>query len=81
MFLGAILWPNIEYVHYGCHIIDTEEIGFRDSKFYNLAKEDKNKFIKELDRDECKILYKNYMKIEKNIIRDYKIDILRRNCV
>lgn len=47
MFLGAILWPNIEYVHYGCHIIDTEEIGFRDSKFYNLTKEDKNKFIKE----------------------------------
>lgn len=64
MCLGAILWANIDYVYYGCNILDTEEIGFRDSKFYSLTNEDKEKFIKELDRNECKILYENYMKIE-----------------
>ena len=64
MCLGAILWANIDYVYYGCNILDTEEIGFRDSKFYSLTNEDKEKFIKELDRNECKTLYENYMKIE-----------------
>lgn len=64
MCLGAILWANIDYVYYGCNILDTEEIGFRDSKFYSLTNKDKEKFIKELDRNECKILYENYMKIE-----------------
>lgn len=64
MCLGAILWANIDHVYYGCNIIDTEEIGFRDSKFYSLTEEEKNKFIKELDRKECKVLYDDYMKIE-----------------
>ena len=64
MCLGAILWANIDHVYYGCNIIDTEEIGFRDSKFYSLTKEEKKKFIKELDRKECKVLYDEYMKIE-----------------
>lgn len=64
MCLGAILWANIDNVYYGCNIVDTEEIGFRDSKFYKLTKEEKKKFIKELDRNECKVLYENYMKIE-----------------
>ncbi len=64
MCLGAILWANIDNVYYGCNIIDTEEIGFRDSKFYKLTDEEKKKFIKELDRNECKVLYENYMNIE-----------------
>ena len=64
MCLGAILWANINKVYYGCNIFDTEEIGFRDSKFYSLTKEDKNKFIVERDRAECKALYDDYMKIK-----------------
>ena len=31
MCLGAILWSNIKKVYYGCNIVDTEEIGFRDN--------------------------------------------------
>ena len=57
MCLGAILWANIDKVFYGCNIADTEEIGFRDSKFYNLTDEEKANFIKELDRKQCLKLY------------------------
>lgn len=64
MCLGAILWANIDTVYYGCNIYDTEEIGFRDSKFYSLKEEDKKKFIKELDRPNCKELFHSYMKIK-----------------
>ena len=39
MCLGAILCANIDKVFYGSNIADTEEIGFRDSKFYNLTQE------------------------------------------
>ena len=34
MCMAAILWANIEKIYYGCNILDTEEIGFRDKKFY-----------------------------------------------
>jgi len=34
MCKGAILWANISKVYYGCSIEDTDEIGFRDQKFY-----------------------------------------------
>ena len=57
MCLGAILWANIDKVFYGCNIADTEEIGFRDSKFYNLTQEEKANVIKELDRKQCLKLY------------------------
>lgn len=60
MCLGAILWANISKVYYGCNIIDTEEIGFRDNKFYNMTKEEKAEFISELDREECLKLYAEY---------------------
>lgn len=65
MCLGAILWANISKVYYGCNIIDTEIIGFRDNKFFNLTKKEKNKLIKELDRQECLKLYKDYLSSEK----------------
>ena len=64
MCLGAILWSNIKKVYYGCNIVDTEEIGFRDNKFYNLTKEEKASFINELDREECLKLYEEYKNIE-----------------
>lgn len=63
MCLGAILWANIEKVYYGCNVIDTERIGFRDEKFYELSKpENKARLQTELDRDECLKLYDEYLK-------------------
>ena len=62
MCLGAIMWANIEKVYYGCDVKDTEAIGFRDDKFYELSKiENKKKFLAELDREECLKLYSEYM--------------------
>ena len=52
MCLGAILWAHIDKVYYGCNIVDTEDIGFKDLEFYNKL-ENKNSFIKELDREAC----------------------------
>ena len=64
MCLGAILWANIDKVYYGCNIIDTEKIGFRDHKFYSMTKQEKDEFIKELDRKQCLKLYDLYMSLE-----------------
>lgn len=65
MCLGAILWANISKVYYGCNIDDTEKIGFRDKKFYELGVNEKNEFFKEIDREECLKLYEEYKNIEK----------------
>ena len=62
MCRGAILWANIDHVYYGCNIYDTEEIGFRDNKFYQF---DPSSFQEELGRNECLELYKDYMKTNK----------------
>lgn len=67
MCLGAILWANIDKVYYGCNIEDTEIIGFRDKKFYGMTAEEKQAFIKELDRDACLALYEEYRSIEGKI--------------
>ncbi len=65
MCLTAIMWANIEKVFYGCNISDTEEIGFRDSAFYEYQKcGDKSTFLAEIDRDECKKLYSEYKAIK-----------------
>lgn len=63
MCLGAILWSNISRVYYGCNILDTENIGFRDKKFYEMDETEKGKFIHELDREECLKLFQEYKKI------------------
>ena len=64
MCLGAILWANIEKIYYGCNVMDTEVIGFRDNKFYEkLSEDEKKKYIKELNRDECLKLYEEYRSI------------------
>lgn len=64
MCLGAILWANIGKVYYGCNVVDTSEIGFRDEKFYHMTKPaNKAEFLHEVDREECLKLYEKYKKI------------------
>lgn len=61
MCLSAILWANIDKVYYGCNVIDTEEIGFRDNKFYQILN-NPEQLIEELDRKACLSLYSKYQK-------------------
>ena len=62
MCMAAILWANIEKIYYGCNILDTEEIGFRDKKFYEQF-ENREQLIHELDRKQCLKLYGEYKRI------------------
>ena len=62
MCLGAILWANIGKVYYGCHVLDTDKIGFRDDAFYQRFSS-REGFCEQLDRDECLKLYDEYMAI------------------
>ena len=63
MCMGAILWANIDRVYYGCDIADTEEIGFRDKVFYEFTEEKKAQMVQEMDRAECRKLYRDYQDI------------------
>lgn len=64
MCMGAILWANFDKVYFGCNVIDTEDIGFRDNKFYNRTEEERQQFSICLDREECLMLYEEYKSIE-----------------
>lgn len=65
MCLGAILWANIRQVYYGCNVKDTEEIGFRDSRFYeHLHGKSEDLTLTELDRARCQELFAEYKKGE-----------------
>ncbi|HOJ45183.1 MAG TPA: nucleoside deaminase [Bacilli bacterium] len=65
MCLGAILWSNIKKVYFGCNIVDTENIGFRDKVFYELNESGgKAKLLQELDRDACLKLFEEYQSIK-----------------
>ena len=61
MCMGAILWANIDKVYYGCTVDDTDEIGFRDDKFYQRFRLKGAGISEELDREECKKLYQRYI--------------------
>lgn len=62
MCLGGILWSNITVAYYGCTKEDTDSIGFRDDKFYDyLAGKNHLLNIKELGRDRCQKLFKDYV--------------------
>ena len=63
MCLGAILWANIDKIYYGFSIMDAEDIGFRDNKFYEMIK-NKKEFCKGLDKEECLKLCEEYKNIE-----------------
>ena len=64
MCRGAILWANIRKVYYGCHVKDTEGIGFRDKVFYEFSEtEGGEAFMEELDRGQCLELYREYQNI------------------
>lgn len=65
MCLGAILWANISRVYFGCNIVDTEEIGFRDKVFYEINESGKkDEIVIELDRKQCLKLFEEYKNIE-----------------
>ena len=69
MCRGAILWSNITTLYYGCNRKDTDNIGFRDDNFYDYVN-GKNNLLKqkELDREECLKLFKEYVDDEKHKI-------------
>lgn len=68
MCLGAILWANIKNIYYGCSVNDTKHIGFKDEEFYKKFKVTKSKFnIKQIDKEECLKLFKDYKNSEKTL--------------
>lgn len=68
MCLGATLWANISKVYYGCNRKDTDNIGFRDDRFYEYL-EGKSDLLslKEEGRKECLKLFEDYSDIEGKI--------------
>lgn len=68
MCLGATLWSNITTLYYGCNVKDTDEIGFRDDRFYDFLN-GKSQLLKleELGRKECLELFADYKNAEHEI--------------
>ncbi len=64
MCMGAILWANISKVYYGCTIEDTEKIGFRDKKFYDMTENERSKMFIKMDQNECLKLYDHYLNLK-----------------
>lgn len=68
MCKGAILWANISEVFYGCTTDDTDDIGFRDSVFYeNWSKDDSFDYGEEIERDKCLELFDAYKNMNHEI--------------
>ena len=70
MCLSAIIWANIKEVYYGTDLDDVKEIGFRDDYIYDFIKNN-NKgdvlSIKNISREECLKLFKEYQELNKEI--------------
>lgn len=61
MCLGGILWSNIGKVYYGCNVADTDQIGFRDDRFYEYFQGKTDCLcIEEQGRDACLALFEEY---------------------
>lgn len=61
MCKGAILWANIKKVYYGCNILDSDKIGFRDDKFYKMFANESSDFVMvETNREKCLKLFDDY---------------------
>ena len=62
MCLSAIIWANIMEIYYGCTRKDAGEIGFRDDLIYEYLEGKKDDLLikKQIDREECKKVFKNY---------------------
>ena len=69
MCLSAIIWSNIKEIYYACTKNDAAEIGFRDDMIYEYLKGNNKDLInlKQIDREECIDLFKEYKKQEKTI--------------
>ena len=69
MCLSAIIWANIKEVYYGTDLIDAEKIGFRDDFIYEYFKGNNKDVlnIKQLERDKCLELFKEYSSKNKEI--------------
>ena len=69
MCLSAIIWANIKEVYYACTREDAGKIGFRDDIIYEYLKGNNKELInlKQIDRDECKGLFKEYKEMGKTI--------------
>ena len=68
MCLSAILWANIEKVYYGCNILDAENIGFRDAKFYAMQQPgEREKLVIEMDRKAVLKLFEEYKTLNPTI--------------
>ena len=70
MCLSAIMWANIKKVYYGTNLKDAEEIGFRDDFIYNFIRNNtkgENLEIKNIDREKCLELFKEYKEKNKEI--------------
>ena len=69
MCFGAIYWANISKVYYGCSIIDSSGIGFRDRFIYEEIKLDHEKRESPFDqiyREDCLQPFKEWANIESN---------------
>jgi len=69
MCLSAIIWANIKKVYYGTNLKDAKNIGFRDDFIYNYLSNNDGSILsmKELSRDDCIELFKEYKENNKQI--------------
>ena len=69
MCLSAIIWANIKDVYYACTRDDAGSIGFRDDVIYEYLEGKKKDLlnIKQIDRENCVSLFKEYAEKNKTI--------------
>ena len=69
MCLSAIIWANIKEVYYACTRDDAGSIGFRDDVIYEYLEGKKKDLlnIKQIDRENCVSLFKEYAEKNKTI--------------